>query len=282
MDHVHLAAATNLVAPLFERPRQEPYSHFISFYTQRLFLMINLHPVTNLDLVDTDQLMRQAESIIEKVLTWQKGKTHTHTGYNGQSISVPTYHTHLDGTFWAARYNDFSECPDSTKAALYDSFVKYLAGSLKDMTKSHTEYEGKYVDELFDYKITPCDTKGDKTNAVTYLIQSYYKLQFPLAQRVFYELVHVKMDPETRSGIIVQVPIAPTLVDTSEDTGFVVGTYGLVEKFWFTPGSDELIWTVAICSSPGGAVPDWITKLGLAAALTKDVPKFMNWLKITI
>lgn len=244
--------------------------------------MLNLSIVTDPSTINGDDLIKEANAIVKEVPLWTKGRDITRPGYKGQEIKVPNFYKDFDGEHWAARSNDFSSCSDSVKEALYDAFVKYLAGDLKDMKKTHTEYEGKYVDELFDYKITPCEIRGDKTNSLTYLIQSYYKLQFPLSKRMFYELVHVKMDPETRTGIVVQLPVSPKLFDTSKDAGFVVGGYTSVEKFWFSPDNKDLQWVVAMATDPGGYVPECITRMGLGPALTKDVPKFLNWLKITI
>jgi hypothetical protein len=155
---------------------------------------MNLSPIEDLSQLNSASLIKEADQIIESIeSSWPKTSTHNYNLNNGTLVSVPVYKTTLNNESWCARVSDFREFDDEFKNRYYDNFVKYIIGSLTDLTKTHSEYETKYVHEVYDYKVTPVELDGSTPGTLTYLLEAYYKFQFPLKKRVFYELIIVHM-----------------------------------------------------------------------------------------
>ena len=104
----------------------------------------------------------------------------------------------------------------------------------------------------------------------------FYKFQFPLKKRVFHVLVHIVKAKDLKEAFVITLALDQSLFENKAH-GFVLARYTSIEKIAFDEETNQLVWSMATCSSPGGYIPDIVTKMGLPPAVAKDVPHFLNW-----
>ncbi|KAK6198003.1 uncharacterized protein RJT21DRAFT_156 [Scheffersomyces amazonensis] len=230
---------------------------------------MNLSPIDNIKNLDSIQLVDEAEAIISSVKNWKKDKQFDYVLNKRKStpISIRTFtNDSLNGDFWCARVSNLTELTDKVRHTYYESLLKYLVGSLTDIKHTHTDFEKKYIHEIYDYKVIPYNLINESPNqTISYLTQVYYKLPFPLSKRVFYELVHIYKAHDNSVAYIISLAINPKNIKGSkDDSGFTIGRYTSIEKISFDEDTKKLKWIMATCSSPGGFLPDWVTKLSIS------------------
>lgn len=240
---------------------------------------MNLTPVQDLTKLNAAALIKEADEIIDSMESWQNTSNHNYNLKNG-SVFVPIYKKTLNNESWCGRVSDFKEFDASFRKRYYHNFVKYIIGSLSDLTKTHTEYETKYVHEIYEYRISPVNLEGAQPDTLSYVLEAYYKFQFPLKRRVFYELIIVhKPQPVAgiQSGFVVSLPIDPKLFKNARPNDYVIAKYTSIEKFTFNPETSALKWSMCTSSTPGGYVPNWMVEMSIGGAVAKDVPGFINF-----
>lgn len=236
---------------------------------------MNSTPLKTIDYLDSQALLKESKQIIDSVTTWKKSKLYNYDLVSGKKVAVQTYTSTINNDYWCARDSSLKELSHEKKQ-VYQNLLKYIVGSTVDQHKTHTEYETKYVDEIYDYKLEPASLKNSDENTITYKGQMYYKFQFPLQRRIFHELVHIVKAKDESHAYVITLALDPSLFANKEPS-FVPARYTSIEKIAYDEDKNELVWSMATCSSPGGLVPDWITKMGLPPAVAKDVPHFLNW-----
>ncbi|ABN67488.2 hypothetical protein PICST_62209 [Scheffersomyces stipitis CBS 6054] len=240
---------------------------------------MNLTPVENITTIDKSKLLVESSEIISKIeSTWAKDKQFLYMlPKQKRNIGVQTYHANsLNGVHWSARVSDFKDFDSTAKSRYFKLLQKYILGSFTNNDLTHTHYEKEYIHELYDYDINKFDTPDNES--ASYLVQLFYKFQFPLKKRVFYEYVHVFKEDNSNDAYVVSLPISPKLLEKSEfNKEYVVGRYTSIEKISYDAESNDLKWIMCTCSTPGGSIPDWLTNMTINGAIAKDVPSFLNW-----
>lgn len=237
---------------------------------------MNLTPIVDITSLDSQKLLAEAKQIADSIGSWKRKAQHTYTLKNKKLITVPVYATELNNNEWFARVSDFHEFDSGLKQRFYDFFVKYILGSTTDLTKTHSEYELKYIHEVYDYKVEPYELAGtDPATSFTYLLRSYYKFPSPLKKRIFYELVHIYKSPDSNEGYVITLALDPKNFLDPHSNDLVVAKYTSIERFSFI--DDKLNWLMCTCSTPGGWIPNWMVNLSITGAIAKDVPSFLDW-----
>lgn len=182
-------------------------------------------------------------------------------------------------TTWFGRSSDFA---DGNR--IYDKLVDYYIGSF-DKTNSHTYWEAKFIPAIYHHEIVPVSASASH---FSYLAMICYKFPFPLANRVFYELVHIhKLDD---SMMLIQVPVNPDLYSAQKEKypdtpktssvpthSLVHGKYTSIEKISLDKSSNLVNWTMITIPAPGGNIPDFVTKMSIAKQIANDVPHFLEF-----
>lgn len=236
---------------------------------------MNSTPLKDISQLDSQKLLKESKHIIESVTQWNKSKHFTYSLKTGKEVGVQTYTSTINDDYWCARDSSLEELGDE-RASVYQDLLKYIVGSPVEEKKTHTKYETKYVEEIYDYKLETVEMANSANNSITYKGQMFYKFQFPLQKRVFHELLHIVKVDDDSEAYVITLALDPSLFKESA-TSFVPARYTSIEKISYDVSTKRLIWTMATCSSAGGYVPNWMVKLGLPPAVAKDVPHFLNW-----
>ncbi|KAK6456313.1 uncharacterized protein RJT20DRAFT_147912 [Scheffersomyces xylosifermentans] len=243
---------------------------------------MNLDPI-DITKVNPTELLQDAKAILEKIeSSWKKSKLFSYKlEKSHKEVPVQTYNIDsLNGVSWCARVTDFKQFDSTTKLKYHQSMLKYILGSTSNLDQTHTEYEKEYIHELYDYKVSKLNLgSAEDGHSLTYSVKLYYKFQFPLKKRVFYELVHIYRPEDSYDAYVISLAAKPEQFESSTDKGeFVVGRYTSIEKITFNAEGDTLKWTMCTCSTPGGLIPNWLTNASINGAIAKDVPSFLNWI----
>lgn len=241
---------------------------------------MNRAPLGSIAALGLAPLLAEAQTIVESIeKSWRKARNYTYTLDSGRLVAVQLYSTeNLNGDFWISRVNDFSEFSASEKADIHKDFLRYVVGSMGSLKDTHTEFEKQYVHEVHDYTLQPVELKNDDYETHSYLAKVYYQFPFPLSKRVFYEVVHIVKARDDSWGYVISLPVAPGVTKvTASDRQLTTGTYVSLERFVYDKEKGSLKWSMCTSSSPGGMVPDWLTKRSVGGAVAKDVPNFLNW-----
>lgn len=193
-------------------------------------------------------------------------------------VEVQTYHKKgLNSDRWSARSSNLSELDNASKKKYYLNIRKFIVGSMSDLEQTHTHYEKKYIHELVHFSLKPISLAPNKNfKSFSYLAKLEYKFPFPLKRRVFYELIHICQSHDESESYIISLAVDPKRFE--DDTNNMVhGTYTSIEKICYNDSTSNLEWIMCTCSSPGGFIPNWLTKISMNAAIAKDVPSFLNW-----
>ena len=245
---------------------------------------MNTTPLKDFSGLDPDQLLEKSERIISSVcVNWTQDRTFKYKLNKNKedSIYVDTFHKALYGEHWGARLSSLGNLSAKEKRKYFDGLMKYLVGSIGDISKSHTEYEKNYIHELVDYDIMPADLPQKSSTMSAsggYLVQLHYHFQFPLKKRVFYEMIYICKNEAQGSAYIISLPVDPICFPEKGAIGNVVGRYTSIEKIRFDENENKLTWIMCTCSSAGGLIPQWLTNFSLNHAIAKDVPSILSWI----
>lgn len=248
---------------------------------------MNSDPIADITNLKASQVYKESLIILEGIKkTWKKDKQFNYKlKRDGNcNINVQTYlKNNLNNVYWCARVTDFKSISDYKKELYYSGFEKYILGSLNGTENSHTEFEKEYIHELTSFKIFDSSIlkEGLSENILfnSYLAELTYTFQFPLKTRKFYELICIFKDKENNEGYVVSQCISPSNLGSIDSSNAVIGRYTSIERVSYDEVNKELDWTMCTCSTPGGFIPDWITKLSIKKAISKDVPSFLDWLE---
>ncbi|CAH6719189.1 hypothetical protein CLIB1444_02S02916 [[Candida] jaroonii] len=212
---------------------------------------------------DPSKLIKEAKDIISKVSTWNKSKTYKHA-FKDQLIDVNTYTEDFNNDIWFAR----SSILDKQLTAKYkDKFFKYLIGDL-DIKENHSTHEKEYIHEFFDYELKESDN--------SYIMKAYYQLPFPMKRRLFYEWIHIERHED--EAYLFSFSLDPEVFEEGKEIedGYVIGKYTSIEHIKIMDG--ELNWVMCTASTPGGLIPNWVSRMSIPGAISKDVPSFLNYI----
>ena len=241
---------------------------------------MNAIPLKSVNGLNSEELSNKAEKIINSIgKIWKTDKKYTYKlNKVNSNINVQTYHIDkLNGDYWCARVSTLKEIDVEDKRRYYSKLEKYIVGSISSLENTHTEYEKQYIHELVDYELKPITLTPNKDfETFTYLARLEYKFPIPLRRRVFFELIHICKSRMESLSYIISLPIDPTCFQ-SESLNIVHARYASIEKISYDKSTNDLEWLMATCSSPGGSIPDWLSKLSINKAIAKDVPSFLNW-----
>ena len=241
---------------------------------------MNSIPLRSICDLDSEELCNQAKSItdsIEKI--WKEDKTYTYKlNKSNCDVNVQTYHNdRLNDDYWCARVSTLREISFEDRKEYFSKLEKYIVGSMSSLENTHTEYEKQYIHELVDYELKPLTLRPNKDfDTFTYLARLEYKFPFPLKRRVFFELIHICKSRTESLSYIISLAIDPNCFQ-NKSSQMVNARYTSVEKIFYDISTDDLEWKMATCSTPGGLIPGWLSKLSINTAIAKDVPSFLNW-----
>lgn len=241
---------------------------------------MNSIPLKSVSDLDSEELCDQAKNItdsIEKI--WKDDKKFTYKlNKLNRDVSVQTYHNDkLNDDYWCARVSRLKEVSFKDRKEYFSKLEKYIVGSMSSLENTHTEYEKQYIHELVDYELKPVTLTPNKDyDTSTYLARLEYKFPFPLKRREFFELIHICKSRTQSLSYIISLSIEPNCFQ-SESSQMVNARYTSVEKIFYDNSTDDLEWKMATCSTPGGSIPGWVSKLSINTAIAKDVPSFLNW-----
>ncbi|CAG88092.1 DEHA2E12540p [Debaryomyces hansenii CBS767] len=241
---------------------------------------MNSTPLKSISDLDSEDLCNQAKSITDSIeKTWKEDKKYTYKlNKLNSDINVQTYHNdRLNDDYWSARVSALKEVSFNDRKEYFSKLEEYIVGSMNCLEKTHTEYEKQYIHELVDYELKPITLKPNKDfDTFTYLARLEYKFPFPLKRRVFFELIHICKSRTESLSYVISLAIDPKFFQ-SESSRMVNARYTSVEKIFYGNSTDDLEWKMATCSTPGGSIPGWLSKLSINSAIAKDVPSFLNW-----
>lgn len=241
---------------------------------------MNSVPLKSITDLKSEHLTAEAEEIIKCIdKTWVKDKYFSYKLERKlETVGVQTFHKDgLNGDYWCARHSTLNELNTGDRIAYCSKLYTYIVGSMESLTDTHTEYEKRYIHELKDFDLKEMTlTANEKYDTFTYLARLYYKFPFPLKQRVFHELVHVCKSKTDSTVFIITLAIDPRCY-AEESVNMVKARYTSIEQISFEEATNQLHWIMCTCSNAGGAIPNWLSKRSINAAIAKDVPCFLNW-----
>lgn len=239
---------------------------------------MNSTPLESLAGVTSARLIAEAMKIAADVRSWKKARTFGYEVPQCQEVAVDVYNASFNNDFWVARVNEFAEVSD--RAGLYAALLKFSIGSTSRLDESHTEYEKHYIEELYDFNVHAYELPGapDEWETYSYLVELFYRLQWPLKRRKFYNLVHIAKHRTSNAALVISVAVTPEVVPGAKSTrGLVDAQYTLVEFLDYDADKDKLEWIMTTCSDAKGNVPQWLARTSINGVVAKDVPHFMKW-----
>lgn len=241
---------------------------------------MNSTPLRSLEGITSEKLVKEAAAIAEQVPSWKLGGQYKYDVPQCPEKVVVDIHVreNFNSDYWVSRVNEFEEVPNDSVPKLWQHILKYSIGSTESLDTCHTFYESDYIEEIFDYKLTPYELPDPAPGfqCFSYLTELFYKLQWPLKVRRFCNLVHVVRTEDGKKAYVISLAIHPSLIpNASKDLNFVDGQFSSVERLEYD--GEDLQWIMTTCSDANGFVPGWIAKKALNSAIAKDVPSFMNW-----
>lgn len=211
---------------------------------------------------NSHQLIQEAKSIVNSIPQWNKGKVFTHV-FNGNKLEIQTSSKEINNEVWFARSNVLTE--ELTKK-YKDKFFKYLIG-IVDVEENHTSHEKEYIHEFTKFEVKPFDDNS-------YLIKAHYELPLFMKPRLFFEWVHILNESETEAYVI-SLSLDPTDLFVT-DSSHVIGRYTSIEHIQII--ENKLHWSMCTASTPAGAIPNWLSRLSIPKAISKDVPSFLKYI----
>ncbi|GEQ66489.1 hypothetical protein JCM33374_g152 [Metschnikowia sp. JCM 33374] len=241
---------------------------------------MNSKPLASLDGLTSQQLVENASQIADSIKSWNSGGIFKYSVPQSKEkikVDVRTK-AHLNDDFWVARLNTFDELSPDVRKKLWDQLFKYSIGSTTDLHDSHTVHEKHYIEELYDFNITP-HSLGDPPcgyESFSYLVETFYKLQWPLKRRRFSNLVHILKSTDQSVAYVISIAIDPAVVpNSSQDPRIIDAQYTSVERLEYD--GTNLTWLMTTCSDAKGNVPQWLARASINSVVAKDVPHFLNW-----
>ncbi|CED83214.1 START-like domain [Phaffia rhodozyma] len=197
---------------------------------------------------------------------WGKPKVHAGVVDTFKTSGKPIGSVTADGQVWCAR-RSIHVVPEGYQA--------FKNGLLID----HAKHESEYIPALKEIRLV--DSLNPADGSYTAQIWSLdYHLPRPLSPRNF---VILFLGIETIVGeefINISIPVETGQPSENVKTGSVRGRYVSVERVRLTGHKEnEVEWVMALASTPGGAIPQFITNSSLPGEISKDVGYFLKWLE---
>ena len=241
---------------------------------------MNSTPLKSLDGVTPTQLLENAAQIVTLIKGWTEGGVYKYDVPQSKEkvkVHVRTK-DHLNSDFWVARINTFEELTLEARKTLWEHLYKYSIGSTLDLQDSHTVHEQHYIEELYDFNVSPYSLGESPQGfeSFAYLVETFYKLQWPLKRRRFSNLVLILKSIDQKDAYVISIAIDPSLVpDSSADASLIDAQYTSVERLEYD--GTNLTWIMTTCSDAKGNVPQWLARSSINSVVAKDVPHFLNW-----
>ncbi|KAF7304955.1 DUF3074 domain-containing protein [Mycena kentingensis (nom. inval.)] len=235
-------------------------------------MTLNITPLAPANIPGDDEILAEAETLLDSVTTWKEGKT-----YHGNVKTYSRPKGKDDGAPWHARVSVHK--PE--EATLLEMWEK--------LGKDKALNEAKFIPDIA--KVTKVQDISDSRKIWTL----YYTFSPPIiSPRVFTVVQITRLSELPRSGVIVSIPVdlsGDQELAKLEEKG-VRGRYVSVERLLELPdGTTE--WRMATSSTPGGSIPTFfvevmtvskrsppltITWKSLDSKIAEDVPHFLQWL----
>ncbi|GAA6060243.1 hypothetical protein JCM10212_003483 [Sporobolomyces blumeae] len=201
---------------------------------------------------------------------WTKGKSFHDSTFPTQTYSSTSHPAPGAGDTqhlkWHVRQS--RHAPGGEPSVAYDEFRFGLF-------EHHSEHEKEYIDDC---------TRAEQVEAIKpgemEIWKMLYHQPFPATNRSFTFLIatvepNPSAPPGSRSFIVVSIPVAHP--DAPPEKGYVRGRYVSVEEC--KEQGQEVVWTMAVSSDPGGMVPNFLSEKVMPSKISEDVPSFLNWIK---
>lgn len=241
---------------------------------------MNSIPLKSLANVSPTQLLENSVQIADLIENWKAGGIYKYDVPQSEKkiqVDVRTK-DHLNNDFWVARLNTFEELSSEARKKLWENLFKYSIGSTLDLQDSHTAHEQHYIEELYDYNIFPYSLSDSPKGyeSFSYLVETFYKLLWPLKRRRFSNLVQILKSNDQKVSYVISIAIDPTLIpNASKDDNIIDAQYTSIERLEYD--GENLVWLMTTCSDAKGNVPQWLARSSINSVVAKDVPHFMKW-----
>lgn len=199
-------------------------------------------------------IRRALEFINEVEEKWDKSPSVSLPGPANKPVDIDLFTSQVNRDFWAARVSYHNQQP-------YSKFRRYLM-------ENHTANEARYIESLESFRmLTVPPILTDWSSAVL-----RYRLPSPLSPRDMAIWLTAQEIVPDKQFLILSLP-RKMPVDATK--GFYVSVE-LVEQL----DDGTVKWTMAQTSNAGGWIPKWAQRRAIAGEIAKDVPSFLNWLRI--
>ncbi|OBA23968.1 hypothetical protein METBIDRAFT_10169 [Metschnikowia bicuspidata var. bicuspidata NRRL YB-4993] len=241
---------------------------------------MNSTPLKSLDTVTSSLLLENAAHIADLIQSWKAAGIYKYDVPQTQEkieVGVRTK-DHLNNDFWVARLNTFEELSPDGRKRLWEQLFKYSIGSTKDLQDCHTVHEQHYIEELYDFDISAytLEDTPEGYESFSYLVETFYKLQWPLKRRRFSNLVHILKSTDERTAFVISIAVDPSLIpNATKDATLIDAQYTSVERLEYD--GTNLLWLMTTCSDAKGNVPQWLARSSINSVVAKDVPNFLKW-----
>ncbi|KAF7294745.1 DUF3074 domain-containing protein [Mycena indigotica] len=205
-----------------------------------------------------DEIMLEAESLLDSITSWKAGKTYHHTVKTYSHPKGPD-----DGAPWHARVS-VHKPEEATMLQMWDKLGKDKAVNEKE-----------FIPDIAKV------AKVKEVSATQTIWTLYYTFSPPIISPRVFTVVQITRLSESspRSGLIVSIPVdlsGDEELAKLEEKG-VRGRYVSVERLLELPdGTTE--WRMATSSTPGGSIPSYFVEKSMDSKIAEDVPHFMKWL----
>lgn len=241
---------------------------------------MNCTPLESLSDLTSSKLLAEASQIADLIPSWKTGGVFEYAVPQAdKKVAVHVSNKqNLNNDFWVARLNSFDELSPLARDKLWHQLWDYSIASTLDLADCHTAHEMNYIEEIYDYNASPYELADPPEGYLcfSYLVECFYKLQWPLKKRRFCNLIHILKSDDQKTAYVVGLAVAPLLVPgAKDDAGIIDGQYTSVERLEYD--GDKLSWVMTTCSDAKGNVPQWLARSSINSVVAKDVPHFLNW-----
>jgi len=216
---------------------------------------LTITPLNPGDIPSQESILTAARELLDSLQSWKPGKIFHKN--NVRTFSRPK--GPADGAAWHCRVSEHT-----SEDATFDEFWSKLG---VDKAVNEKEYIPNIKKVTLVKSISPSQS----------IWTLYYTFPPPVSPRVFTVLQTTHLDPASRTGTIVSIPVDVTgdaeLVKLEEKG--VRGRYVSVEHLYEVDG--KVVWQMATCSTPGGSIPSFIAESSIPGQISADVPHFIKW-----
>ncbi|KAG8883471.1 hypothetical protein FRB99_004574 [Tulasnella sp. 403] len=217
----------------------------------------------DLDIPPSDEVIASGKYILSDAVHWKQGATYEHGKVKTFSAKIHAEQPGLKTATWYMRVSEHGP-EDGT----FDDFWEGLGSE-------HTLHEKEYIPDIDKVTLIKAADPGVMWNL------HYTFHPAIISPRTFTVLLVSHLEAEKpRQGWIVSVPFdsrSDSSLASMEQPG-VRGRYAAVERI-LELEDGRVEWRMATSSTPGGAIPDFLSGPSIPKTISHDVKHFLQWLQ---